>query len=306
MPTIVSVNEIFDEPRRFRVDDRLVRTYKRTFRVEFDTINVGPSYSAFATGIPRVYDPLETADEYDAGLQVKDVESVQDSQDPHFHLVTVEYSSETPNDPQQVTAGGGGGGGGGSGGDPVSENPLLMPPQIVIGATRDSEVVTKTTHVPPQAITNSATQPVSPKPTKDKHRQSITYTRNVLVHDRKVARTRFDKVNSVAIWDYPARSLRLHYITAQRAYSNRFAYWVETWYFESKLPNWDARPLDIGTRQLDDDGKQVELIRRGVPVGEFLLDGNGKPLADGAEPVFRGPYQIYQVIDFATFGLTGL
>jgi hypothetical protein len=239
-------------------------------------------------------------------MQVKDVESVQDSQDPHFHLVTVEYSSETPNDPQQVTAGGGGGGGGGSGGDPVSENPLLMPPQILIGASHDSEVVTKTTTVPPAPITNSAKQPPSPKPTRDLHRQSITYTRNVLTHDRVTARNRFDSVNSETIWGFPPRALKLSYITAQRAYSNRFAYWVETWYFESKLPNWDLRPLDIGTRQLDDEGRQVELIRRGVPVGEFLLDGAGKPLADGAEPKFRGPYQIYQVIDFATFGLTGL
>ena len=181
-----------------------------------------------------------------------------------------------------------------------------MPPQIVVNAVHDSKVVTKTTRAQPQAITNSANQPVSPKATRDAHRQSITYTRNVLIHDRKKARSLFDKINSVEIWGYPAKTLKIGYITAQRAYSNRFAYWVETWYFESTTPDWDLRPLDIGTRRLDVNGRQVELIRNGVPVGEFLLDGNGQPLADGDEPVFVGPYQIYETIDFATFGLTGL
>lgn len=295
MPSVLTVREISDE-RRMRVDDRLGRQYTRCFRVETDSMAIGPSYIAFADGIPRVYDPYSTATESDPGSFVRSVEPTQDPEFPFIWKVRIEYSSATL-DPELVSLNpggpGGSGGAGGSGGQPQNENPLAKPTRWRIGTVRDQVPIELSADDPPKAILNSAGQPFAPVPMRDRNRPSFTATRNESTFNLAYWSMYQDHVNDSTWHGFPERVVKLGAITGEDGYENGISFWAVTYEFEVMWPDWDLHLLDKGRCELR-GGKLVPAVN-GIGVnGEFLLNGEGFTL--GYDP--NGPNLPPVYLDF--------
>lgn len=304
MPTVSQIVEAFDG-RQGSEDDSGRRRLIRVFRVQFDSINVGYSYALYAPGIPVRFAAYEGPFEADPGCRAVSRNAVQDSSDPFWWTVTVEYDSISRNPALSQ-------GGTGQGGEPVNENPLLDPPDIVWGAIHDSVPARVTVDDPPRLITNSAEEPYTPKPQKDFHRPSLTYTRNegysAFLDSNYYTTTFWDCINEASFSDFQARQLKFNYHTAQLQYRNHTPFWRVTYYFEARYPTWDLYLVDLGSKVKDANGKLVASMTGPIPDGEVLLDGFGHKFTPTlTQPCVILPrYRIYRAFDFTELGLTGL
>lgn len=305
MPTPETIVELF-EGRECGADDGFRRQYKRIFKLRFASINVGQSYALWASGLPKPYDPYEGPSEIDYGSRAIRCRAVQDPNDGFVWTVTIDYDSVS-SDPAIATQSGGSGG---SGGAPPNENPLLDPPRISFGAIHDTKVLdrsyTMTEFGIRRAILNSARQPFQPRPTVDVHRATLTYIRNEATED--TSQVYWDRVNESTFAGFPARSLKLNYVTAELSYRNATPYWVKTYYFESRFPDWDFHLLDQGTKELIDN-VPTRIVQNAFESGQTLLNGSGARAnvdANGVPTPFIMDYEAYQDADFNDLNLNGL
>lgn len=262
---------------------------------------IGPSYIAFADGIPRIYDSYSTSTETDSGSFVRSVEPIQDAENPFFWRVRVEYSSESL-DPELVSVnpggpgGSGSGGAGGSGGSPQVESPLTKPTRWRIGTIRDQIPLEQSHDDPPKQILNSAGQPFSPVPTQDRNRPSFTATRNEQSFNLAYWSMYHDHVNENSWQGFPPRTVKLGAITGEDGFENGIPFWIVTYEFEVMRPDWDLHLLDKGRAELI-NGKLTPIVNGMAVNGEILLDGNGRTL--GYDP--NGPNLPPVYLDFKRY-----
>jgi len=310
---VIEVTELA-QSRTFRVFDTWNREATRMFRVLSNDKNMGPSYAAFAAGIPNPQDSYTTDDESDAGLKVVEVTPAQDPMNLFQWFVTVRYSSYQSADPSYTTpglAGGGGGGGGGGGpGSPPNDSPLLEPPQASWQTIHDTATLERAWaydafhlkwYQNGKAVVNSAKTRFAPLPTVDQSRVQLTYSRNQLTFDFfDVLENYLDAVNETDFLGFPAGQAKLSAFTAQSFFRNNLSFWTVAYLFHFVTPDWDTRLIDQGPNILV-NGKQQTFKREGMPK-LTLLDGNGNAWEDEQNPKVL-TFTSYPRVNFAPLNI---
>lgn len=303
MPTVLSVTRL-PENRSGGDDDTFRRQYTEQWHVLFSTYtDVDAAHALYAAGLPLPYDSYSGVGIQDLGAKAKRRRAVQMGDNPYLWLVTIEYDSFS-SDPNIATQSGG------SSSETPNENPLMDPPRISFGAIHDSIVQERSFDVnlfnERKSIVNSARQQFSPRPTVDAHRANMTYVRNEGTAD--LHQDFWDKINNTLFAGFFARTLKLNYVTATTEYRNGYQFWQKTYYFESRLPDWDHHILDKGTKVLNADGNPVPFVKAGIN-SEVLLDGSGHETTNDANGVPRPTilnFKAYDTAEFSDLNLPGL
>ncbi len=119
-----------------------------------------------------------------------------------------------------------------------------------------------------------------------------------------------DTVNDSLLWGLGPRKIKLSNVTFTRNYyGGCYAYYSIDYEFDINFLTFDRRLVDYGTRILAPGGDPndprdfiVDKDLLGENKGRVLLDGNGAPLADGANPVIID-FEYYPESNFLTLGV---
>jgi hypothetical protein len=272
---VVAVREIWSG-RGYSLDDKLVRTYTRVFRVETNNVLDGPALVRSAPGIPQIGHFYTNAGgtESDPGAFVTRISPEQDQDDPRFWLVRVEYGTVS------ITSGGKGGN------DRVApnmrnENPLLRGPEIRWGTSKYQEVANqdRQTRAP---IVTSAGELFENGVERDQTRMTLSISRNEASFNHAFFSQFFDNVNVDNFFGFGTGEVKCESITGDFQFENNISFWRVNYEFAINKRTWKLRILDQGYKTLDANGKAVEITdgfanRAGSPV---LLNGAGKKLLD--------------------------
>lgn len=144
----------------------------------------------------------------------------------------------------------------------------------------------------------------------------ITITQAEHYYDDAVESLYANKVNANEFWGCEERTLKSGSPSATKRFDRTWGqYWEVTRTFTHKPDTWDLRLTDKGFMQLTDvllvvydenweiadvtsGTKQAEIRINGAkPVNPVYLDGHGKPLAEGADPVYL-TFEIYEKVPF--------
>ncbi len=191
-----------------------------------------------------------------------------------------------------------------------SQNPLdsTEKPKVSWGLSRFTKPFDQDTDG--NAVLNSAGDYFDPPIELDDSRLVLRITRNEESYDPDLTNQYKDATNSDEFWDFPPDQVKLMDRSAELQSSgdcpiNDGEYWAVSYDFEIRPEGWTKQILDQGCKVLDDSGKLVNATDNdGQPVNSpILLDGNGKKLPEGADPVFLKK-KGYKQLPFAVFGLT--
>lgn len=205
--------------------------------------------------------------------------------------------------PRPETTGGHGSsqpGGGNYGG--TSANPIDWPMELTISARKEERVLHKDYSNPPKPITNSAGAPYDPPIMAPVAIAVIRFTKYYPPNFNALGKlmTVINKVNSQAWQGFPARTLLVTDMRASFEKVNNFWVWKVEYQLDYKQDMWNPLlVLDHGHYYLDAQGRKVlAKDASGAPLAEgILLDGTGKPLPQGLQPVYRS-FIVYEEIDF--------
>jgi hypothetical protein len=287
------------------------RTYREVFEVLVDDPLTLPEIIANTAGIPQVGTTLAT----DPGAVMVDFDMEQSEENPCRWLLTAKYDSK-PELPDSLSPDGG------STLSPseIPENPLLRPAVWSINFQKTTEVGDKWYRVDDAgavanaltAVRNSAKLPFDPPLTIEVSRPVIHVVKNVRPD---VATLAFflslqDAVNKDPWKGLGRRVARIDGASGDGKFENGVAFVEVKIEIALKWDTWDARPLDCGYAELtrrDDPVTQVQFdawTKIRDPFGQDAtepvpLDGNGRKLAPGADPVFlRGVPKNYRLANF--------
>lgn len=336
---ILSVTELWGVEGE--ADDENTREYTRVFQVITDNAEVSVPILSTAvdpqTGlqIPPKFDGYPT-DQKSLAIKIK-VKQNKDA--PDIAIVTVSYSSKTP-DQQQV-----------------KDDPTGKPPKCKWGK---AQFVTPAIHdVSGMPIVNSASDPFNPPPEKDDSRAEVEVTYNLrqvpswildfsdklndadLTIEGIVVKAGEAKVQEVAVGHWQVENdVYYREVTLRIQIRKNKKLWIAESQLDTDEPIDDAPPagqitppsaasptaalheaggwalvlLDRGFNELVQDGptptdpptlKQKAIMVNGVKPSEpKLLDGNGKVLTNlGFQPgQNQGVYLIYDVYERVSFG----
>ena len=264
---IVSVHEI--NPGRSGEKDRENnRRYVRVFGVEVDDVKTTAVQVRDAADLPSFGDFLDDLNGglVDNGVAVVEKTAQPPTEDnPYWWTVTVVYDRQG--------------------------SPLTQHWEVNWGFARFQKAITK--DVNGNAIVNSAGDPFDPPIEVDDDRPQLTITRYESSYSPTTAKTYKDAVNSDVVTidgvTFPAYTLKITSIAAQRVAVNGTWYWRVTYTIEYRPETWRLQILDRGYRKKVVGGTQVQMFdaSSGVPhSAPKLLDGSGGDLAAGAAPVF--------------------
>lgn len=312
-----SCDEIFKGRTGTPFDISGKRDYVRKFLVRVKTNLIGSLGVCYCPGIPQPFSPYNSGGglEYDlAALCVRVTAEQETEEDWSQWIVTANYSTEMP--PGGKFDYGNPGKDSGSG-DNASNNPEFEAPDIDWDFDTDSKVVVKDLDSKP--ILNSSKQPFDPPLAFDQAYAVLTYTRNSLFFDRKIATDYAYAVNTDNFLGAPPGAAQCLPPRARWTHKGNIAYWRVTWRVRFAAPRqvtilglpiidlatWQPQILDTGTMQLVTVLGQkisVPIWRGGQPVpGPILLDGNGRPAplnADGTITPHYLDYRIFQGMPF--------
>lgn len=283
MASIISVNEIMPG-RSASINSEWKREYKRVWRVVTDDARVGPltAREAIPVGLADVY---STGLESDSGAYCLQVDVAAEGDDGKSWLVTASYGYYNPaNRPA---------------------NPLLKPIEVSWSTAQFERVAELDQDGNP--IINSAGDFYDPPVTCDDSRPILSIKRNEATFNDTLADQYRDSINSDPFWNRSPYECKCHDIQASQSFDADFGwYWTLNYTFEFNDDGWRRKILDSGYRYQNTGGTLVlnAVDGKGTPVSTpILLDGSGKKLADGADPIFNET-KVYKERSFSGLNLT--
>lgn len=159
------------------------------------------------------------------------------------------------------------------------------------------------------AIVNSAGFPYDPPPEIDDSRFIVTIERNEGTNNIALFYDMKDAVNDRPFWGQPARTWKLDPPELQEVYEGQYHYWKVVYTLHFNADTWDIATPDRGRHGWFTYGDYATTYRFLDKTGQYvddpiLMDGNGAPLAVGAEPVIN-VYRANKIRDFRRLRLPG-
>lgn len=281
MATVVT--ETRERGRSGSINAKWQRNFTRTFHVLFDSATAGANAAIEAVGILPGDRYVTSTESYPYSFAQSISAQIVD-QDGRGWDVTVNYSGEY--DPGQFP-----------------EDPTLWAVQVHWSGSQFQETADRDGDGSP--ILNSAGVPFNPGLQKDDSRPLLTLVRNERTFDEKLAARFRDKTNLDDFWGYSPRCAKCKPIQASRTLDKKIGwYWVVTYQFEFNEDKWTRKVLDAGTMQLNADGdKLIPITRNSALVSEPVpLDGSGRPLDVGGEPVYL-EFDVEEGVNFSDLNL---
>lgn len=188
--------------------------------------------------------------------------------------------------------------------NPGSADPTTWIPVFKIDGfeTRD-RVLTMDKSSTPKPLTNTAKQPLTPRPTESITLCSFSFTQfEDPSQDINVFLDRNDTVNSTTFAGRGARKLKLNVIGAELGFFGNFNAWNITYKMTYDKSTWDLKVLNIGSGYLDAAGK-LQAYRDGIngPVIIGNLTTGGARLTPANADPEELTFKIYDELDFNTF-----
>lgn len=292
------------------------RTYTRTFEVVTDDPADDVTVAGSAVGpdgkrIPRLGDAYPG----DSAAVVVSVHPSNLTDSPFHWLVTVEYdtqppvpeaqqpSTSPPPPPPQAEQGE-------QQGVDRKENPLGRPPVWKFSFQQTTEPVQRSYFGALEPLRNSADLPFDPPATIEVSRPVVTCTWNVALVNLDRLDDLQDAVNDRPFWGKAARTWRCIGIDAQSNFENDCWFWTVTVTLAYRRETWDLKLLDAGYSEKvfvdpNNAGSPVWVWQKmkdpwgNEPTEPVPLDGNGRKLAIGSQPVFL-EFRVYPERDFNT------
>lgn len=290
------------------MDSKFTREYKRRYRIVTDSPHVDGRavYEAAAILglVPRIYDPYITPTTIDTGSLVTRFRCTNTEQHPRIWDADVEYSSISVDAARQ------------------SETPTLRPIDIAwrhqaFQRTYEAAFSKSFSNFPNQEITgasggeeldlpviNSANDIYVPSIQDDDELIVLHIGKNVPAYSESQAYDFIGSCNSQPWFGGEAETWKCVALEGTlQPIENKTIYWRLETEFHYKYDNWRHKLQDRGRSELI-DGKRRLIVDRGNNVinGNALLDGNGRELAVGADPIYIH-YRTKRLRDFANLRL---
>jgi hypothetical protein len=279
------VTEIWNG-RTMELDDALMRTYMRVFRVITNDSGTGPIEVQAAYGIPRLFESYFnfSASEEDRFCLLRRIQPRQSTEDPNEWLVNCEYSTRIL-DPALLAQLGGKPFRGSKPSGPndmqsADANPLNKIPDVRFSFVTFQRPLEKDLESG-KPIVNSAGTRFDPPVTYDESVLLLTFTRNEAVFNVALAAQYKDSVNSDTFLGFSPGWVKLANIGSVRAFENNQLYYKTTYEFQIKYedPNafdWQPRAIDMG--YLDKNGNPIKPNGTDKTPVPWPLNGAGLPL----------------------------
>jgi hypothetical protein len=279
--SVIEVSELY--ARSGSIGEDWKRTYSRQWQIITDDKRDGPVTVLAALPVRRG-NAFESGNDVDVGAYCNSISVSCTGIDGKQWEASAEYG---PFDSNVVPA-----------------NPIERPIDISWGFDQFQRVAER--DVDDVAVLNSAGDPYDPPAMIDDSRSVLTITRNESTYNDELAADFKDTVNLDVFWGKAPGTVKVMMISAQiKRDSDIGWYWVVTYQFHINKSGWIQPILDIGMRQLKVGGTAYEPINvNGVPISApAKLDGEGRALAPGEEPVFLD-FTLYEEREFASLNLT--
>lgn len=276
----MSITDVRTINRSAQVNEEGKLTVTRVFAVLTNDDDDGPLTVLGNCGV--VYGQSYLTDgESDSGLKARNFTVTNELQDDGQRewTVTIVYSSPDSEDDEP--------------------NPLNQPIQVSLGFANFSEPMEQTPEG--EAVVNSAGMPFNEAVERDDPRPILTIKRNEATYNEQLAYAYRRAVNADAWRGYPAGTVKVASIQAERVYNEQYgAYYEVTYSFELNPTGFDAVVLDQG--KYEKQGAELVPIKvKGKQVDEpVLLDGQGQKNAANAPPYFLR-FQRYELLPFSAF-----
>lgn len=146
-------------------------------------------------------------------------------------------------------------------------------------------------------VVNSAGEFFYDPITVNYHERQIRISRKEYRNPLSMAMSYTDRINSTAIWGFPAYTLKL---TVEHSFDSKDFGWNVTYVFETRWDTWWSYPLDQGFKEIKDGLLVPILDDDGSPISTpALLDGSGHQLSSGGSPVYPSdPFKGYLTANF--------
>lgn len=230
--TILHVREIWNG-RQASIDSKNVRNYRRTFRVETDSMLDGPFQVTNTALLPSLFayyaDP---AGGIDLGALVHKITPRQ-LDEPFFWEVDVDYSSKIDN-PEQAQTGA------------QEQDPLRRPSKIKWSMAKYQKAIDKDRN--DKAMTNSAGEKYLVE--IDDSRPVLTISRNEQTVLPAQILEYQDAISSDTFFGAAAGTAKMDSISAESAYENGTFYWQVEYVIHFRREGWKLKLLDEGMQEL--------------------------------------------------------
>lgn len=283
-------NEISDGSRSLDYDFATGRRYTKVFEVITDIQDADPWEVYYGSAIPTIYGFYSSERVTDRGAIITGLRIIQDAE-MFTWKVHVNYSSRPPGDPNQQShlVGGGGSGSAGQGASPPNDSPFSDPPKWAFSKVTDQEVLNEDKSSPTKTIQTTAGQPLAPRPTAERGRLRLTFTRNEALFKSREMKSYWDTVNEKKFlgWD-PGQVKCESIVGVGPEMKNNIPYIVATYIFDFNEDGWQIRARNRGTTFLktaDDLSTQTPVIKSGMTMEgvDLALDGTILPPGDQVE-----------------------
>lgn len=300
---------------------------RRTFHLITNNANDERSVIEATPGIPKIYDPYQTATVFDPRLLVRQRIFTQRDGAPKLWDLVVEYDSDYElrdnpfSEPPEIRADSETYEEGLPGKPVVSYDPTSSSPEDDDG-TADGAFVLAESNAGNRAygkgIVNSAGEPFDPPKTITKSRPLIIFTRNEpnfqvaykVLYENTVNQKNWSGLQARQAW---LRSIRAvsHYQPSNSTTNPNIYYYRVEYTFALKAETWDLQLLDIGSYYLKyAGGSATRHAFRKEGTGEprlGLLDNSnaaepGKKLADNQDAQFRR-WRVFREQDYTNLGI---
>lgn len=280
--SVVYVEETFD--REGSHDSAWKRTYRRSFVVVTDDEDDGAK--TVREGLPvAIGNSFAAGNDVDEGSFCVLIRTQCVSADGLQWVATCEYG---PYDANEKPA-----------------NPLERPIELSWDGAQFERIADIDADGKP--IVNSAGDLFDPPVTIDDSRPILSITRNERYFDPDLADMFRDAVNLDEWFGFPPETVKVAKLVARLTKDQDIGYfYVVSYEFAINRDGWVRKILDQGFRELNGDGTATKAIvdKKGQPLSAAsLLNGEGKKLAVGSEPVSL-EFKTYKRVSFALLNLT--
>lgn len=258
-------------------DHHYKRTYSRQLIVHTDSKFDGPAIILACQWVPQPGDVYATGYDRDNGARVKNVSCRIVDNDNTTWLVTVEYSSEVEESP---------------------ENPLLREPEVSWEFQQFQKPAER--DVNGNTITNSAGDPFDPAPEVDDSRPVLVVVKNEATFNEARAIQYQDAVNTDQFRGFEPNQAKIQSITGRKMEENNVEFWQVTYTVHFRREGWNLEILDRGYNEAG--GTPIFDEKGQKPSQPPLLNGSGQKLESSGTPQYR-TYQVYKERAFGPLGI---
>lgn len=241
------------------------REYVKIFTVIMDSTADGVMTVGNAAGLPRKGDTYSYEGETDPGALCWQVDPQRNSENNFVWTVVCKFSNNL----------GGAGGEKSLLGDPRFDvdNPLLKPPIPHWSHWEETEVVLK--DVLDEPILNACGLPFDPPVVRVRKQRTLVVVRNEPVYPDAIDRAYAGALNSDAFFGYGPLQARLEDISGEQHFESGTRYWQIRYEIRFRLPNWNVKVANAGTRHFKRDGEFNFQLNDDGTIKLFAIEDDG-------------------------------